>query len=353
MPKEVNELKELLDVSLWYESIADKKFDFAQPDYLYLLWGIPAVVVLSIIFKFLPWSTKFKIATNNHKLSFDLWAILALIPPIVLSCSLAVLIIALAQPQKSDDKSESYTEGIDIMLVLDISGSMEYEDLKPNRLEALKKVAVEFVEGRSGDRIGIVIFAEEAYIKTPLTTDYDLLKKQIKEINLGDIPANGTAIGDGIGVATSKLKESTADSKVIILISDGEERNSKLKSEQTSSMAAAFGCKIHTIGIGDDQIPVTQSFFGQTFTRMVKSDFNEKDLQQIAANGGGKYFRAKDNKSLKNIFTEINSLEKSEIKEERYKETTDYYHVYLAYGIILLLIWFLCKSTFLTNAMED
>ena len=354
MPKEVNGLKELLEVSLWYENIADEKFEYAQPDYLYLLWGIPVVIILSILIKLLPWGTKFKIATNNHKLSFDPWSLLAFIPPLILGCSFVLLIIALAQPQKSDEKSESYTEGIDIMLALDVSGSMEHKDLKPNRLEALKKVAEEFVAGRNGDRIGIVIFAEEAYIKTPLTTDYELLKKQIKEIKQGDIAPNGTAIGDGIGVCTSKLKESTAESKVIILISDGENNSGKLKPEQTSSMAAAYNCKIYAIGIGGDQIPVEYAdFFGRKSTRMVKSEFNEKDLQQIAANGGGKYFRATDNKSLKNIFEEINNLEKSEIKEDQYKETTDYYHIYLAYGIILLLIWFLCKSTFLTNAMQD
>lgn len=354
MPKEVNELKELLNISHWYDSILNGELTFAAPDYLQLLWAIPVVFIISILLKFLPFGTKLKIATDGRKINFDWSSLLAIIPPIILSACLSLFIIALAQPQKSDEKSESYTEGIDIMLALDISGSMEYKDLKPNRLEALKKVAEQFVAGRNGDRLGIVIFAEEAYIKTPLTTDYELLKRQIKEIKLGDIANKGTAIGDGIGVCVSKLKESSADSKVIILISDGENNSGKLKPEQTSAMAAAFDCKIYSIGVGGDKIPVEfTDFFGRKRTQWQKSDFNEKDLQQIAATGNGQYFRASDNKSLEKIFEQINELETSEIKEERYKETTDYYHIYLSYGIIFLLLWLLTKSTFLTNAILD
>ena len=354
MPKEVNDIHELYNVGHWYDQLIAGDFEYAHEEYLNLLWCIPVFLVLWIVVRFLPFGSTFKIATRDNKLSFDWSVILALIPPVLVSLAAALLIVALAQPQKSDEKSESYTEGIEIMLALDVSGSMEHKDLKPNRIEALKKVAQEFVDGRDGDKIGIVVFAEEAYVKIPLTTDYDLLKQQISDIKLGDIAMEGTAIGDGIGVCVSKLKDSKAESKVIILISDGENTAGKLKPEKTSTMAAAFGCRIYAIGVGGDKVPVEYTtFFGRTQTQWVPSNFNEKDLQRIAANGNGEYFRASNNKALKNIFDKINKLEKTEIKEERFKETTDYYHIYLAYGVFFLLLWWSTKATFLTNAIQD
>ncbi|QIX60367.1 VWA domain-containing protein [Hymenobacter sp. BT18] len=282
----------------------------------------------------------------------DWSAVLRFLPDVVLLASLAFALLALARPQRTDERVVQTGEGIDILLVLDVSGSMELEDLRPNRLEAAKRVAREFVAGRAGDRIGVVVFAGDAYSLTPLTTDYDLLLENLAELRLGMIANDGTAIGTALGVATNRLRESKSRTKVCILLSDGENTAGNLDPLLAAQLAHAYGLRLYTIGIGQDgAIPFGKDELGRP--RYVETRLNEGTMRQLAAAGGGQFFRATDNEALREVFGQINRLEKSEIKQTRFRNTTDYYRYYLAWSLGLWLLWLGLKNTFLTNSLED
>lgn len=237
------------------------------------------------------------------------------------------------------------------MIVMDISESMQIEDLKPNRLEAAKTVANNFIKGRLQDRIGIVVFAGDAFSLAPLTTDYELLYGYLDEIDFRMIQKGGTAIGSAIGVGTNRMRESKTKSKVMILLTDGESNAGSLDPITATKLAYSYGVKIYTIGVGKEGKVPYRNRFGQV--QYIDNALDETVMKQIAQFSLGKYFRATDNKSLEDIFSTIDKLERSEIKENKFTLTRDYYEIYLTWAFVFLMIWLALKNTFLISALED
>jgi Ca-activated chloride channel family protein len=295
---------------------------------------------------------KLTIALPEKKIKSDFMSLLRFIPDLLFALMIAMLILALARPQTSNEKVEQWTEGIDIMLVIDISRSMSIQDFKPDRLEAAKNVAKEFIAGRFQDRIGIVIFSGDAYSLAPLTTDYKLLNIYIDDISFEKIEASGTAIGSALAVATNRMRESDSKSKVIILLSDGDNTAGNIDPITAAEISHAYDIRIYTIGIGKEgRVPAGTNAFGlQTYSN---NTLDETTLRKIAEIGEGNFYRASDNKALEDVFKLIDQYEKAEIKENRFKDTTDYYQVYLKWAILLLLIWLALKSTFVSNILKD
>ncbi len=202
------------------------------------------------------------------------------------------------------------------------------------------------------DRIGIVVFSGDAYSLSPLTTDYALLESYADEIRFDLIKKGGTAIGSALAVAINRLQESESKSKVIILLSDGDNTAGNINPITAAELAHAFSIKIYTIAVGKDgQVPFGRDPYGNV--QYVQNALDETTLRKIASIGEGKFYRASSNSALKNIFSTIDKYEKAEIKETRYKDTKDYYDIYLIWAIVALLLWLICKGTFLTNALED
>jgi Ca-activated chloride channel family protein len=243
--------------------------------------------------------------------------------------------------------------GIDIMLAIDVSGSMEIEDLKPTRLEAAKRLARSFVQQRGGDRLGLIAFAGEAYSVVPLTTDYDLLLDNLRDLRPGLIADDGTAIGTALGVAINRLRESTARSRVCLLLSDGENTAGSLDPLLAAQLAHAYGIRLYTIGLGKDGfVPYGRdSLSGKP--RYVQTRLDETTMRQLAQAADGHFFRATDNAALSQVFGEINKLEKSDIRTQRYRSVEDFYRPYLGWGLVLWLLWLGLKSTFMSNVLED
>lgn len=252
---------------------------------------------------------------------------------------LLFLILGFARPQSGIRGEEVLTEGIDIVLATDISSSMLAEDIRPNRVEATKAVAKEFIRGRKNDRIGLVVFAGEAYTQCPLTLDYSILFSFLDEIQVGMIE-DGTAIGMGIATAVKRLKSSEAKSKVIILLSDGQNNRGEIDPMTAAQMAQAFDIKIYTIGAGTRGTalyPVEDPFFGKRYVPM-KVDVDEELLQRIAQMTGGRYYRATDRKSLESIYREIDRLEKTDIKVKEYTRYSEWFPYFVFAGLLLLVL---------------
>jgi len=252
--------------------------------------------------------------------------------------ALLLLILGFARPQSGIRGEEVLTEGIDIVLATDISSSMLAEDIRPNRIEATKAVAKEFIQGRKNDRIGLVVFAGEAYTQCPLTLDYSILLSFLDEIQVGMIE-DGTAIGMGIATAVKRLKSSEAKSKVIILLSDGQNNRGEIDPITAAQTAQAFDIKIYTIGAGTRGTalyPVEDPFFGKRYVPM-KVDVDEELMQRIAQMTGGRYYRATDRKSLESIYREIDRLEKTEIKVKEYTRYTEWFP-YFVFGALVLVL---------------
>jgi Ca-activated chloride channel family protein len=335
----------------WFLPETFRSYDWENLWALHLLWIAPLVMGLRKFVKFLKnpvleLSLPGTVSQNNP------WTYLRLIPGVLFILGLWMVIIALARPQKSNERVEQYTEGIDIMLVMDISESMDLQDFSPNRLEAAKQTAIDFVNGRFGDRIGMVIFSGEAFSLAPLTTDYALLTDLVKDITFNMMDAKGTAIGSALAAATNRMRESESKSKVMILLSDGENNAGNVDPIFAANLAAAMDIKIYTIAVGKDgMVPYGVDFFGRP--QMIESYLDETTLRDIARIGGGQFFRASDGNALEQIFDQINTMEKAEIKESRYKETVDFYRVYLFWGILFFLIWMALKSSFFNNFLLD
>lgn len=257
--------------------------------------------------------------------------------PFILRCvAVGLLIIALARPQNFSSGENIYTEGIDIAMVLDISGSMLAEDFRPNRLEAAKKVTDEFIQGRSSDRIGLVIFSREAFTQCPLTIDYSVLRNLLNEIKTGMIE-DGTAIGNAIANGVNRLKDSDAKSKVIILLTDGVNNAGEVNPVSAAHIAKTFGIRIYAIGVGtrgEAPYPI-QTPFGLKY-QMVPVEIDEPLLKEIASSTGGQYFRATNNKTLSQIYSEIDKLEKTRIEVTSYRNATELFYSWLFGGLALL-----------------
>ena len=318
---------------------------------LYLLLLIPVIFILRWAYRYF-FNQKLPIATTRSQVFSTPLTLIRLLPDVLLALTAALIIIALARPQKTNEKVEQWTEGIDIMLTIDISQSMQIEDFTPNRLEAAKQVAKDFIDGRLQDRIGIVIFSGDAYSLSPLTTDYELLKSYIDDINFEMIENRGTAIGSALAVSTNRMSESDSKSKVVILLSDGDNTAGNIDPITAAKLAAAYDIKTYTIAIGKEgKVPFGKDFFGRP--RMVENTMDETTLREIAKIGNGQFFRASDNEALENVFSLIDQYEKAEIKETRYKDTTDFYRNYLMWAAVLFLGWLFLKNTFVSNVLQD
>jgi Ca-activated chloride channel family protein len=268
------------------------------------------------------------------------------------SLAVAALIFALATPQSSLSWQDSTTEGIDIMIASDISGSMLAEDFQPNRLEAGKNIAIEFIKSRPNDRIGLVIFSGESFTQCPLTIDHDVLINLYKDVHYGMIQ-DMTAIGDGLATAVNRLKDSGAKSKVIILLTDGSNNTGSIAPLTAAQIAKTFGIRVYTVGIGTNgyaPIPVPTPFGGVQYQNM-KVDIDEGTLTKIADITGGKYFRATDNHALQNIYSQIDKLEKAKIQVTQYHKKTELFLPFALAALLLLSLEFISKNTWLRGAL--
>lgn len=287
---------------------------FANPEFLWLLIILPIMLVWFFWRRKnqfpeikLPTADAIKLSTKTIRQR------LIYLPQILRVIGLAFIIIAIARPQTSSSRKNIKSEGIDIVIALDISTSMLAEDLKPNRFKAAKKAAIEFIKKRTNDRIGLVIFAGEAYTQTPVTIDHSVLINVLEKLETGKIK-DGTAIGDGLATSVARLKESKSKSKVIILLTDGVHNAGFIAPETAAELARTFGIKTYTIGIGTigkAPYPV-QTPFGTRYQN-VDVDIDEVTMKKISDLTGGEYFRAKNTKSLEKIYDEIDNMEKTEI----------------------------------------
>ncbi|MEQ9467102.1 MAG: VWA domain-containing protein [Ekhidna sp.] len=335
----------------WFYPSQLQSFDWAEPVWLYAILALPLVFILRwlIVNQF---GQRLPVALTRKDLKSDPITLLRFIPPVFFIVSLALILVSLARPQTTNEQVEQWSEGIDIVLNIDISESMQIEDFRPNRLEAAKEVARSFVAGRFQDRIGLVIFSGDALPSCPLTTDYGLLYELIEEIDFDKIESRGTAIGNAITSGINFLRESESESKVMILLSDGDNTAGNIDPITAANLANAYNIKMYVIAIGrEGKVPFGTDFFGRP--RMVENTFDETTLREIAQIGNGKFYRVSDKEALIQVFNEIDQLEKAEIKETRYKDTTDFYYVYLKWAAVFLLLWLLTKSTFITNVLTD
>ena len=257
--------------------------------------------------------------------------------------ALSAMIVALARPRSVDVNSRTKTtRGIDIVMAMDVSGSMLAKDLKPNRMEALKDVAEDFVEGRPNDRIGLVVYAGESYTKTPVTSDKALVIQSIQSIQYDDtVLKDGTGIGVGLATAINRLKDSKAKSRIIILLTDGVNNSGTIDPRMAADMAKEYGIKVYTIGIGTNgnaQFPYAKQPNGQFLYKMMPVEIDESLMKEIAKKTDGEYFRATTNSKLKEIYDEINKLETTEIEEMKFYNYDEKYppFVWLALGLLLL-----------------
>ncbi len=326
-----------------------KEVSFLNPEFFWLFLLLPAAVVW-YIWKMKQQSATLKISSvkgfKAHK------SLLTKLKPFLFALrllALSSLIIAMARPRKVDISSQTKsTKGIDIVMAIDVSGSMLAKDLKPNRMEALKDVAKNFVEGRPNDRIGIVLYAAEAYTKTPVTSDKAVVERAIESIQYDTSLQDGTGIGMGLTTAVNRLKDSKAKSKVIILLTDGVNNAGFIEPETASQIAREYGIKVYTIGIGTNgnaMFPYAFAPGGGFLFRMEHVEIDVDLLQAIAKNTGGKYFRATSNSKLESIYNEINKLETTEIQELKFYDYDEKYRPFVWIGGILVLLEFGLRNT--------
>ena len=335
----------------WFFPSTLNSFTWESKLYLYLLLAIPLLFVARWAIRYF-FNQKLPVAFLKSDLKSSPITWLRLVPELLISLVLCFLLTALARPQRTNEKVEQWTEGIDIMLAMDISQSMQIEDFEPNRLTAAKEVARDFIKGRLQDRIGIIVFAGDAFSLAPLTTDYRLLNSYLDDISFEMIESRGTAIGSALAVVTNRMRESKSKSKVCILLSDGDNTAGNIDPITSAELAAAYDIKIYTIIVGQEgMVPFGKDYFGRP--NMVENTIDESTMRKIAEIGAGEFFRVTDNEALKNVFSRIDQYEKAEIQETRFKDTSDYYFIYLKWAILFFLLWLLLKSSFLSNALQD
>ena len=322
---------------------------FVNPEYFYLLLLVPLFIIWYFFKKQTIQSDLLFSDTSDLKQEKTLKNRLIHLPFILKLFSISLLVFALARPQSTSSWEDTTTEGIDIVLSMDISGSMLAEDLKPNRLEASKNVALDFISKRVNDRIGLVVFSGESFTQCPLTTDHNVLINLFKDIKSGMI-ADGTAIGMGLATAVNRLKDSKAISRVIILLTDGVNNQGLVAPLTAAEIAQKFGIRVYTIGVGTEgYAPYPfQTAFGIQY-QDVEVQIDEKTLQDIATITDGKYFRATNNKSLEEIYEDINKLEKSKIETTEYHKRKEEFLPFALFALLFLTLSFLLKSTYLKS----
>lgn len=323
-----------------------ENIEFANPKLLWFLLIVPAAIVWYVLrHRKQEASVRFSDLSGFAKLPKTWKAYLRHLLFALKVAALALLIVALARPQSSSTNKKSNIEGIDIVMAMDVSGSMLARDLKPDRLTAAKEVASEFVEGRPGDRMGLVIFSGESFTQVPLTTDHGVMLNMLAEMKNGLID-DGTAIGDGLATAISRLKDSDAISKVIILLTDGINNSGSVDPYTAAEMAKLFGIRVYTIGVGSygtAPYPV-QTPFGTQIQQM-KVEIDEKLLQNIANSTDGKYFRATSTQKLDEVYQEIDKLERSKIEVTEFSRLHEEFYPLVAWALALLLLEFLLRKT--------
>ncbi len=324
---------------------------FANPTYLYLLVLLVPLIGW-YIYKLCKSQASLQVSSAE---AFEApkaasWKVYLRHVPFVLRMAvITLLIIVLARPQSTNSWQNTNTEGIDIMLALDISTSMLAEDLKPNRLEAAKDVAASFINGRPNDNIGLVVFSGESFTQCPLTTDHTILLNLFKDIRSGMIQ-DGTAIGLGLANAVSRIKDSQALSRVIILLTDGSNNMGEIAPVTAAEIAATFGIRVYTVGVGTKGMAPypRQTPFGIQYQN-IPVDIDEPALKQIASTTGGQYFRATDNASLREIYSEIDQMEKTKISVQQYSKKQEEYMNWALLLFALLLIEVVLRNTLLRN----
>lgn len=322
--------------------------DFANPAYLYLLI-VPVLMVLYYILRQNNLFATMQVSTiSGVQQESKLINILRHGSAASKILALSLLIIAMARPQSSKKWENVDTLGVDIMLALDISGSMLARDFKPDRLEASKDVAMEFIAGRSNDRMGLVVFSGESFTQCPLTTDHAVLINLFRDIKSGMIE-DGTAIGVGLSTAVKRLKDSDAISKVVILLTDGVNNQGAIDPITAAELAKTFGIRVYTVGVGTmgtAPYPV-QDVFGRIVLRDMEVEIDEETLQQIADITGGQYFRATNNAKLKQIYQEIDALEKSRISVKEFSRKEERFMPFVIIALLLLVLDFILSRVVL------
>ena len=271
--------------------------------------------------------------------------------PMVLRCVVVVLVaVALARPQTSEQMTKTTVEGVDIVLSLDVSGTMLAADFEPDRLTAAKDVAAQFIADRPNDRIGLVVFAGESYTQSPLTTDKAALQTLLAQVQFG-VVEDGTAIGMGLATAVNRLRESSAKSKVVILLTDGINNAGQIAPLTAAEIAAEYGIRVYTIGVGRKGYAPYPYYdaWGNRRYRQQLVEIDEQILTDIAAKTGGEYFRATDKRSLKSVYDRINELEKSKIETDNYTNYTEHFATWLLWAIVLLVVEFLVRRLWLNK----
>lgn len=321
---------------------------FANPEYLYLLLLlIPLIAWYSV--KLSKTQASFKLASTqafkNAKPSMRVY--MRHFPFVLRMISLALIIIVIARPQAVNSWEETESQGIDIVLALDVSGSMLAQDLQPNRLEAAKKVASEFVTDRKNDRIGLVIFAGESFTQCPLTTDHKVLLNLLKDVNFGMIE-DGTAIGLGLANSVNRLKDSPSKSKVVILLTDGTNNRGQIAPLTAADLAKSYGIRVYTIGVGTKGMAPTpvQTPFGMRIQNM-PVDIDEKTLTEIASLTSGQYFRAVDTEGLREVYREIDQMEKYLISVQNVTRKQELFLPFALAALALILIELILRRTWL------
>lgn len=322
---------------------------FANPNYLWLLLVLPAV----ILWYFFTWRKAQPELKMSSLSSFSKQkSFLSLIYPMLFVFrifAMTLIILAIARPQTVDVSTRTKTNnGIDIVMAIDVSSSMLAQDLKPDRLSALKRVAATFVDDRTSDRIGLVVYAGESYTKTPITSDKSIIKGALREISYQGLIEDGTAIGMGLATSVNRLKDSRAKSKVIILLTDGVNNSGFIDPKIATELAVEFDIKTYTIGLGSNGTalaPVGILPNGEFQYALTKVEIDEPLLKEIASSTGGIYFRATNNKKLEEIYEEINKLEKSEVEEFKYYNYAEKYRLLIILALVLITLEWIGRNS--------
>ncbi len=326
--------------------------EFTNKELLWLLLIVPALL-LWYIAKYKKQTAVLEISNSLGLVKGNkLWRFLKHGLFALRALALALIIVAMARPQTVDVSTKTKTtRGIDIVMAIDVSASMLAKDLKPNRLEALKKVASKFITRRPNDRIGLVEYAGESYTRTPVTSDKGIILKSLSEIKYNTIITGGTAIGMGLATAVNRIKESKAKSKIIILLTDGVNNSGFIDPQTASELAVEYGIKTYTIGLGSNGMalsPVAINNGVFQYSR-IQVEIDEELLKEIADATGGKYFRATNNKKLEEIYDEIDKLEKTEIEEFKYYNYEEKFRPLVLLALALLVLEFLLRHTLLRS----
>lgn len=319
---------------------------FAQPYWLLLLLLVPLVGVRSWTATRSRAGMRFS-TLSGLKEAGNTWKTrLRWLPVTLRAVGISLAIVAMARPQNLNVIQERFAEGVDIMMVLDTSTSMRAEDFRPNRFEAAKSVGAEFIQGRTSDRVGLIVFAANAYTQAPLTLDYVFLTQMLSEVEVGVIE-DGTAIGTALAMAVNRLKDTEAKSKVVILLTDGQNNRGELSPETAAEVAKTLGVRVYAIGVGqhgEAPFVVDHPFAGRQ-RRMVPVEIDEEMLQAVADMTGGQYFRATNNRALADIYDQIGELEKTKIEERVYTDYEEKYPFFLIPGLLLLVLEVLLNTT--------